>query len=190
MIFFYIGIQLHKVHQNEDSSLTKKLFLIKSLWGLVNIWVINLTRPLGTGGDHPPPPPPLLFGSEDYFGVCQRGTTSPPPNFSLFCAPRFPKSFDEELKYVDCRGDCVEKQTTFGQIRPLHHSQRMNFSAHPRSLKQYQLVFDRWLLSYNSSASQTKPLQKTRQNPKTSSDQHSTLTVFFKCTFKRPLLGA
>ena len=25
----------------------------------------------------------------------------------------------------------VEKETTLGQIRPLHHSQRINFSAHP-----------------------------------------------------------
>ena len=35
-------------------------------------------------------------------------------------------------KCVSHRGDYVEKWTVYGQIRPLHHSQPMNFSTHPR----------------------------------------------------------
>ena len=33
---------------------------------------------------------------------------------------------------MDRKGEYVEKETTFTDIRPLHHSQPMNFSAHSR----------------------------------------------------------
>ena len=50
--------------------------------------------------------------------------------------PRESKQCNTDGRSVrDRRGDYVEKETTlnFGQIQPLHHhSQPMNFSAHPR----------------------------------------------------------